>query len=64
MTQKDYKVLAAALRSVRPHSGAAPDTQHAAKFVMWQQVVDALCNKLKENNSAFSPGIFREACHQ
>jgi hypothetical protein len=56
MTQKDYKILAAALASVRP-----PNTFDVL-YVHWAQTCIAIENALEKDNPRFKRELFRDAC--
>lgn len=61
MTRRDYKVLAAALNSIRPVPGLEGFYLHAA-YKTWWGVVRTIADVCESDNDRFDRGLFIKAC--
>ena len=59
MTQKDYILLAAALREQRP---IGQEDCKLACLVQWERDVDAIAEALEQDNPRFDRDKFLDAC--
>jgi hypothetical protein len=63
MTRKNYEAIAKALRGYREDTestGATMETRH--RLDTMDDVVEILVDIFREDNSAFNPARFRQAC--
>ena len=67
MTRKDYRIIAAALRHVKPSNPLTTPKEHAKALEYmgkeWSWTVDSIATALEQDNPRFNRVRFNEACN-
>ena len=61
MTRKHFRLLAEALRDVKP-SYTVGTPEYFASLEQWQRAIGAVCKVGRQLNPAFNERVFRVAC--